>query len=513
MEKVNSSQTSNKRIAKNTIMLYIRMIVMMVVSLITSRVYLSSLGETDFGIFNVVGGLVISFAFISNTLQLATQRFLNYEMGRGDDVKVQKIFSICVILYLIVSIVFLLIAETMGLWFLNQVMNIPNNRIVVANWVYQFAVIGFVFQMIRIPYNATIIAYEEMNFYAYFSIFEAVIKLVAAYVVYWVAIDKLFVVSSLTMLVYLLITFGYFWYCNRKYPITHFRWSWNKEKVKELASYSGWNMYGSGCIMVQNQGVDLIVNYFFGVAVNAALGIVGQLSNAINQLASNFQVAYNPQLVKLYAQGRKDSMNQLICQASKLSFFLLLYAVIPFFFCSDYLLYLWLGEYPNYTDGFVKIMLVYVLFDSMQAPLWLTVLATANIKKYQIITGSILLVTLPLVYFSMYLGGSPLFAWGIRVAIMFVLFVVRLLYLKKYLQFEISIFLTHSVFKCIVVLLFSIIPPLLISSLICGFVQLISVSLIGVFSISISIYMFGITKEEKKNVLNVIKLKMLRYGS
>lgn len=490
--------SNNRRIAKNTIMLYVRMLVMMLVSLVTSRVYLKTLGETDFGIFNIVGGLVLSFAFISSTMQIATQRFLNYVMAKEDEYSVKKVFNVSLLIYFLISAIILVIAETIGLWFLNSKMNIPPERLIAANWVYQFSVLGFVFQMIRIPYNATIIAYEEMSFYAYFSIFEAILKLGTAFFVVFFGFDKLVVISSLTAIVYLVVFIGYKVYCNKKYDITHFKWIWDKKIIVEMSKYSGWSLYGAGCIMSSNQGVDLVVNYFWGVTVNAALGIASQLSHAINMLVSNFQIAYNPQLVKLYAQDKFSEFNLLIRRAAKFSFFLLLYAFIPFFLCSSDILHLWLGVYPSYTNDFVRLMLIYVLLDSLQAPLWLSALASGKIKKYQIVTGTIILMNIPIVFLLMKFGLPPQFAWGCRILISVILFIARVWYLKSHMGFQFRLFLQNTVFRCFFVLAVSLILPYMVYYYTNdGIVQILFVLLVNLFSVTISVFFFGLTSAER----------------
>lgn len=254
----------NKRIAKNSLMLYIRMIIIMLVTLFTSRVYLQSLGETDFGIFNIVGGIVVMFSFVSNTMQLATQRYLNYSMGNGKERDVREVFNVSMILYIAVSVAVLFFAETLGLWFLNTQMNIPPGKIVVANWVYQFSIVGFVFQTLRIPYNAVIIANERMSAYAYFSIVEALLKLGSALAVLFFVTNKLLLVSCLTMAAYFVMTVIYKLYCNKKFNITHFEFLWNRTVAKDLVSFSGWSLFGALANLSGTQGVNIILNIFGG---------------------------------------------------------------------------------------------------------------------------------------------------------------------------------------------------------------------------------------------------------
>lgn len=498
----------NRRIAKNSIMLYIRMLVIMLVSLFTSRVYLQTLGETDFGIFNIVGGLVVLFSFISNTMQLATQRYLNYSMGKNNEQAVCDVFNISMLLYAFVSCLILILAETIGLWFLNCQMNIPTNRLMVANWVYQFALLGFIFQMLRIPYNAAIISKEKMSVYAYFSIIEALLKLGAAMIIVYVGIDKLFLVSLLTMLIYIIMTFIYKIYCNIKYDFTRFRFTWKKDVVKDLASFSGWNLFGSIANLSGNHGVNLILNIFWGVTVNAALGIAAQLTAAVNQLVSNFQTAYNPQLVKLYASGDINAFNKLIFNSSKLSFFLMLYAFIPVYLCADYILKLWLGNFPTYTVEFTKLILCFSLVDAISAPLWLSVQAVGNIRNYQILMSVLIISNLPITFLLMKMGYSPLYAWGVRVAVNVITYLVRIFYLRNLFVFPSLVYIKKVVLPSLLILLLSFILPSMLNGLFEGFVNLSIVTISSFLSTTILIGIFGLEKNEKKNVKMMIMARI-----
>ena len=314
---------NNKRIAKNTFILYIRMFVMMAVSLYTSRVVLEVLGETDYGIYNIIGGVVVLFSFFNGALLQATQRFLNFELGKKNIEGLERIFCMSMNAYLILSFIFLILAETIGLWFVNTQLNIPADRMTAANWVYQFSIATFIIRLIRVPYNATIIAYERMSFFAYMSLFEVILKLLMVYLLYAIKWDKLSFFAFFYTLLPILIYFIYKLYCNKHFYITWYKRIWDGQIFRQLFSFSGWSLFGSVANLLANQGLNILVNIFHGVSVNAALGIANQISAKVTQFLTNFQMAFNPQIVKKYAAGEMNSLYKLIYSASKISYFII----------------------------------------------------------------------------------------------------------------------------------------------------------------------------------------------
>lgn len=501
----------NKRIAKNSLMLYIRMIIIMLVTLFTSRVYLQSLGETDFGIFNIVGGIVVMFSFVSNTMQLATQRYLNYSMGNGKERDVREVFNVSMILYIAVSVAVLFFAETLGLWFLNTQMNIPPGKIVVANWVYQFSIVGFVFQTLRIPYNAVIIANERMSVYAYFSIVEALLKLGSALAVLFFVTNKLLLVSCLTMAAYLVMTVIYKLYCNKKFNITHFKFLWNRTVAKDLVSFSGWSLFGALANLSGTQGVNIILNIFWGVTVNAALGIANQLAAAVNQLVGNFQTAFNPQLVKLYASGDFLAFNKLIFNSSKMSFFLILYPFVPIYLCADFILEIWLGAVPEYTVGFVRLIMCFSMVDAISAPLWMSVQAVGKIRNYQILMSALIFLNLPVIYILMRFGYSPLYAWLVRVVLNVVTYVVRIYYIKRLFTFPAMQYFRKVFVPSLIMLFLAFVLPWYIeNSLGKGWVGLMSVTAISLMFTTLLIVTIGLNKVERDMLKSVLIKKF--YG-
>ncbi len=506
-----SSISDNKRIAKNTVFLYFRMLLIMAVTLYTSRVYLKVLGETDFGIYNIVGGVIVMLSFISSSMATSTQRFLNFEMGRGSSENVRQVFSTSVIIYLIFSLCILLVGETLGLWFLNTQMNIPPERMYAANWVYHFTLIGLIANLLRAPYNAMIIAYERMNFYAYFSILEAFLKLgIAFMLLIWGDVDKLILLSALSAIVFIIITFSYKLYCNRHFVSSYFKTIWDRCILKQLLGFSGWSLLGSAANMGATQGNNIIINIFCGVGVNAAVGVATQLISGVNQLVSNFQMAFTPQLVKLYAADNREEFLRLVFRSSRFSYYLLLVMSIPAMLCMEFILDIWLDEVPQYTADFCRLILVYSLFDAISAPLWLSVQATGKIRNYQILMSSLIAINLPFSYWALKEGMSPLFVWVIRVGVNAITYVVRIIYLKGLIQLPSWRYIKDVVLTALFVTILSIPLPYWINGRMSGWLNLIVVVLLSMCTTLVMIYLFGLRKTEKEYIYQTIRNKISR---
>ena len=443
---------NNKRIAKNTLMLYIRMILIMLVSLYTSRVILKALGVEDFGLYNVVGGVVVLFTFINNAMVTSTQRFLNFEIGRNDIEEAQKVFSASLNIHFLIAGIFLLLAETVGLWFLNQYIQIPDGRETAANWVYQFSVIVSILNIIRSPYNAAIIAHEHMSFYAYVSIIEVILKLAIVYMVYLFA-DRLIAYAFLMMLVTLIVLGAYYVFCRKKYQICKYRFEYDKKRYLSLASFSGWSLFGSLANMGASQGINIILNMFFGVAVNAAMGIANQVNAAVYQFVSSFQTAFNPQIIKSYAAGDRTYFISLIMNTSRYSFLLLFLLALPIYICCPEILSIWLGTVPEYAVEFCRLMLLFLLIDAVQGPLWVSAQATGKIKNYQILMSVLILLNLPITYVLLVFFKNPEIALIVRVAVNFITAVARVIYLNHLYDFPIWIYMKEVIFRCLLVLL------------------------------------------------------------
>lgn len=422
----------NKRIAKNTLALYVRMGVMMLVSLFTSRVVLQTLGVEDFGVYNVVGGVVVLFSFLNAAMSSATQRFLNFELGKKDLAQAGRVFSMSLSVHFCIAGTVLVLAETVGIWFLNTQLNIPVERMDAANWVYQFSVATTLFGILLVPYNATIIAYERMSFYAWTSIATTLLRLAIAYLLVVGNVDKLVLYAALTLVVSAIMQIVYIVYCRRAFPQTAIYKPFRDKKLfTELISFSGWSLFGGVADMSNSQGINMVMNIFCGVVVNAAMGIANQVNGAVYQFISNFQMAFSPQLVKSFAAGEHNRFISLIFKTSKISFFLALILVLPMALNAEFILELWLGSVPAYSADFVRWTLFYSLISAMSAPLWMSVQATGKIRMYQLIVSAFILANLPLAYLVLKFGFSPVIVLVVRVAMNAITTLWRVFYLRR----------------------------------------------------------------------------------
>ena len=504
------TSANNKRIAKNTLLLYVRMLFLMAVSLYTSRVVLQALGVDDFGIYNVVGGIVVLFSFINNAMVASTQRFLNFELGRGNVEEAQKVFAASLSIYLVIVVVFMLLAETVGLWFLNRYINIPQERTIAANWVYQASLVATALNFIRMPYNAAIIAYERMSFYAYTSIIEAVLKLAIVFLLYSF-VDKLIAYAWLISVVALLILLMYVFFCRRAFVICrHHTFAYDKRRYTALVSFSGWSLLGSVANMGASQGVNILLNIFFGVFVNAAMGIANQVSSAINLFVGNFQTAFNPQIIKSYASGEKERFINLILNTSKYSYYLLFLIALPCFICCNEILQLWLGEVPPHTISFCRLLIIFSLIDAIQGPLWVSAQANGEIRNYQLLMSSLILLNLPVTYVILKIIPIAELALVVRVAINVITALVRVSYLNRLFSFPVTRYIKKVVAACVGVSATSLLFPYLIYQNTDGFLQLCYTILSSLVCTLASVYLIGLSCNERKIVLNVIKIYLKR---
>ena len=395
---------NTRRIAKNTVMLYIRMLLIMAVTLYTSRVVLNVLGVEDFGIYNVVGGIVVMFSFLNGAMATSTQRFLSFSLGKNDQEQVARVFSMSMTTHISIALIVLLLAETFGLWIFYRYLNIPPERMGAAQWVYQLSVLTFCISIIRVPYNAGIIAYERMSFYAYISIVEVCLKLGMVILLQYLGSDKLILYALLMALTTGIVTFIYKLYCCKTFSVCRYHYFWDKHLYKELISFSGWSLFGSAANVGVQQGINILLNVFFGVVTNAALGIANQVSSAVSQLVGNFQTAFNPALVKSYASGDYSYFVRLIFQTSRFSYFLLFIIALPLYLCMPFVLKVWLDIVPEYTVVFCRWMLVFVLIDAVSAPLWISVQAIGKIRSYQLLMSALIFLNIPLSWLLLRLG-------------------------------------------------------------------------------------------------------------
>jgi O-antigen/teichoic acid export membrane protein len=501
---------NNRRIAKNTIYLYIRMLVTLIVSLYTSRLILRELGVEDFGIYNIIGGVIVLFSFLNTAMTEASQRFISFELGRGNHNVLNKTFCMSMTCHLVIAIALLLIAETFGLWIINTKLNIPIERLTAAKWVYQFSIFTFIMGILRVPYNASIISYEKMSFYSFASILEVVLKLIMVFALSVSPIDVLILYSALIFVVSVISWFIYYLYCRAKIPICKYRIFWDSKLYNKLMGFSGWSMLGGSSVIASQQGGNILINLFSGVAANAAYGISSQVSSSIYGFVSNFQMAFQPQIVKLFADGSYEEENKLIIRSSKLSYFLLLIIFVPFIINSDYVLKLWLYQVPEYTTIFCTLMLLYLLIDAIQAPLWMAIGATGNIKRYQIWLSAILLLNIPISYYALKIGYSPSIVLIIRVVLNFLTAIIRVLYVKSLFRFPYKQYLRMVFYKAIPVTLCSVLLSYIIKqiipfSLLFFIIETVTALLITVFLV----YYWGLTNNERNFVKSLFFSKYI----
>lgn len=434
-----SKQTSNKTIAKNTLFLYFRMLLTMAIGLYTSRIVLQVLSIENYGIYTLVGGVVIIFTFINNSLLSGTQRFLSYELGK-ENPNIKEVFSSCFWLHLILSIVFLFLAETIGLWFVNTQLVIPEGRLYAANWVYQFSVITCVINIVRCPLNATLISYERMGIYAYIGILESLLKLLVAFLLFFSPIDKLIsyaVLMFATMFVVLVVNTIY---SLKKLPEVKLVKISNNKVMKDVINFSKWTILGSLANVGIEQGLSVIINFFYGVIGNAAVGIANLVNSHIVGFVNNFQVALNPQLTKNEAGNDRERQYSLIHKSAKFSFFIMLFLAAPIVLNLDYILQIWLGNYPPQTTSICLFVIMGVLIETLSGPLWVSIFATGKIRAYQIVISSILLMNIPLAYIVGKFGLPPAAVYAVRASIFIFTLSTRLLYLKKLINLDIRQF-------------------------------------------------------------------------
>lgn len=446
-----SASENNKRIAKNTLLLYVRMLFMLVVSLYTSRVVLNSLGVEDYGIYNVVGGVVAMFSILSGSLSPAISRFITYELGKKDTSRLNGIFCTSVNIQLILGIFILLLAEIVGGWFLNFKMNISGDRMVAANWVLQFSLFTFFVNLISVPYNATIIAHERMSAFAYISILEVIGKLGIAFMISISPIDRLVFYALLICIVSLIVRLVYSCYCKRHFEECFYHFGIDKKLLKEMLGFAGWNFIGSSSAILRDQGGNILINLFCGPMVNAARGIAFQVNNAVLGFSQNFMMALNPQITKSYASGDYIYMMKLIFQGARFSFYLLLILSLPIFFNTHYILSIWLGMVPEHTVHFVRLALVFTLSEAISNPLITAMQATGKIRDYQLLVGGLQMLNLPISYVLLSMGMMPEIVFVVAIIMSQCCLVARLYMLHKAISLNIVDYLRYVYINVIVV--------------------------------------------------------------
>lgn len=459
---MSSIAENNKRIAKNTLMLYVRMMFSMIVSLYTSRVILSTLGVVDYGIYNVVGGVVSMFSIISASLSAAISRYLTFELGKNDIQRLKTVFSTSITIQIIISLIVIILAEIVGIWFLNNKMVIPVDRLEAANWIFQFSLMTFVIGLISLPYNAAIIAHERMRAFAYIGIFEVLAKLGIVFSLMIAPIDKLVFYGLLLLLLSIVIRIIYGVYCKKQFEECTYHCIMDKPLLKEMFGFAGWNFIGASSAILRDHGGNIIINLFCGPAVNAARGIAIQVNGMVNSFVGNFMTAVNPQITKSYAAGKYDYMMDLIFKSARFSFYLLLILSLPIMVSADYILHLWLDIVPEHSSAFLQLTLLFSLSETLATPLVTAMLATGRIRNYQIIVGGLQMMNLPISYTCLRCGLPPEAVFIVAIGVSVICELARVYMLRRMINLSARVFLRKVYINVWIVLATSAVLPFIL---------------------------------------------------
>lgn len=487
------------------------MLLLMLISLYTSRVILNALGVEDYGIYNVVGGVVTMFSMLSGSLSAAISRFITFELGKGDKEKLKKVFSSSVTIQIGIALIIIILAETVGLWFLNEKMVIPTNRMTAANWCFQFSVITFTVNLISVPYNAAIIAHEKMSAFAYISILEAIGRLTVARCIALNPIDRLIFYSGMVAIIGWLVYSVYMGYCKKQFEECTYHFIYDHDLLKRMFGFAGWNFIGSSAGILRDQGGNIVINLFCGPTVNAARGIATKVNSVITGFVQNFMMAMNPQIIKSYAEGNSQYMMRLINNGARFSYYLLLLLSLPVLLNTHYLLSLWLGIVPEHTVNFVRLILIFALHESLANPLITAMLATGNIKKYQICAGGLNLMNLPVSYAVLRMGYSPESVLIVAIFFSFAVQVVRLWLLKEMINLSVRDYLLQVYLNIIVVTILASSIPVFFNSLMEeSMVHFLAATIVSVVWSVLVILFYGLGKNERLSLFSRISIYLQR---
>jgi O-antigen/teichoic acid export membrane protein len=497
--------SNTARIAKNTLALYFRQVLIMLVSLYTVRVILNTLGAEDYGIYQVTAGVVTMFGFLSGSMATASQRYFSFELGRGDLEQLKKVFSLSLLIYIMIGVVIVLLGETAGLWFVNRKLTIPLERRGPALWVYQFSIISFLFTIMTSPYMAMIIAHEDMNIYAYVSIGEALLKLGVAFLLRAISWDKLTLYGILMLTVVATVTAIYRVICIKKYKECKFSFYWNKDLFREIAGYSGWNMFGASVGIFKNQIVNIMLNQFFNPVVVAARSLAIMVDSAVMSFSQNFNNAIRPQIIKNYASGQKEKMLSLMFRGSKGTYLLMYLFVLPFALEMPMVLRLWLKNPPEYAVLFTRLMLFDVLINSISYPIMTAAQATGKIRLYQAVVGGILLLNVPVSGIALLMGAPAYSVMIAAIILTFMATVSRLLILKRLIDYSIRQFMKQVIIPvCVISVLSAVLPVILCYFLPQNIIRLCLVLALGIISVGIYSYFIALDKRERQKIKNLV---------
>ena len=506
MAKTSPIISDNKRIAKNTIVLYIRTLFLMLISLYTSRVILEVLGVEDYGIYQVVGGVVAMFSVISSSLSNAISRFLTFEIGHGNNVRLKKIFSTSITIQLVIVAIILVLSEVIGVWFMETKMQIPVDRLNAARWVLHCSLFTFCINLLSVPYNACVIAHERMSAFAYIGIFEAVMKLSICYMIIVSPIDKLISYALLMMSIALITRMIYGIYCNRYFEESRVRPGFDKEIFKEMMGFSGWSFFNNTAVILNGQGVNMLMNVYFGVVVNAARGIAVQVEGAVLQFVNNFTTAINPQITKNYAKGDLDGMYKLVCRGAKFSYFSMLLLAFPIILEAEQILNIWLVDVPEHAVNFVRLSLVMGLCDSIGYSGYTACMATGKLRKYSLIITSIAILEFPLAWLFFAMDALPEYAYYTYIAVKITVLVVRMFLLDSMVGLKVSMYIKNVFVPIISTTLLAVFIPVMVGLLLQPTIlRLVITTLLSVTCVVVSALSVGMTTNERRVILGSCK--------
>ena len=507
---MDQNSLNTRRIAKNTLMLYVRMLILMLVGLYTSRVVLNALGENDFGIYDVVGGVVAMFTMISGSLNAAVSRFITYELGKGEGSRLNKVYSTAVMIQLALAAIVVVLAEPIGLWFIGNEMTIDPSRIPAAKWVLHFSLASFVINLMSVPQMASITAHEKMSAYAWIGLLDGFLRLGVAFLTARASSDRLVLYAALMMVTVLAVRGAYGLYCRKHFPECRFRMVRDMSLVKEMFSFAGWNFIGVTSGVLRDQGGKILINIFTGPAVNAARGVAMQLNGAVQGFVTNIMTAVNPQITKSYASGESNYMHYLISKSSRISFYLLFVLALPLLFNTQYVLDLWLKDVPAHSGLFVQLFLVFALSESVSNPLITAQLATGNIRNYQLVVGGLQLLNLPVSYVFLKAGAVPEVTVMVAIAISQICLFARLIMLKGMIGIAVGRFLKNVYLNILLVAVTALSLPFVLCPMLpdtfLGFLASVAVC---VASAGLSVTFIGLSRGERNEIVYMI-LKRIR---
>lgn len=497
-----------RRIARNTLMLYVRMLFLMLIGFYTSRVVLEALGENDYGVYSVIGGVVAMFSVISGALNSAVSRFITFELGKNEAAQSNKVYSTAVTIQLALALIVIVLAEPAGLWFIDNRMTIDPVRIPAAKWVLQFSLLSFAVNLMSVPQMASITAHEKMSAYAYIGIFDGLLRLGVALLILHSSADRLVCYSALMACAVVIVRIAYGIYCRRNFPECRYRPVLDMPLMKEMFSFAGWNFIGVTSGVLRDHGGNILVNIFFSTAVNAARGVAVQLNGAVQGFVTNFMTAVNPQITKSYASGDRDYMLSLVRKSSRMSFYLLLVIALPILFNTEYLLGIWLKDVPAHTSLFVQLFLIFALSESISTPLVTAQLATGNIRKYQIIVGGLQLLNLPVSYVLLKSGAPAESTVAVSIVISQICLFARLILLKSMIGLSPGEFLRRVYMNVLAVAAVAAAVPFVLRTFMPdGFLGFCLGAGVCVLSAGLSIFFIGCTVIERREIVTTILKK------